>query len=196
MYTTNMRSPPHSRGRLFLALLRVLVLLLALGPAPLVLAVTKEEVLPTFQIASSVSMTDDRDILAAAHGESVSDPAREAAPLAQASTYTYTISLPGDTYVTMGDRSATLAFTLTNDADGDADIDQVSIGLPETWDVTGETAFQIETGAAGYRIANLYETGNVGTWTVTGEYAGLTDTTDLTVSLAKLYLPLVLRNYP
>jgi len=36
----------------------------------------------------------------------------------------------------------------------------------------------------------------VGTWTVTGEYAGLTDTTDLTVSLAKIYLPIVLRNYP
>jgi len=64
-----------------------------------------------------------------------------------------------------------------------------------TWDVTSETAFSIEAGAGGSWTGNVYSSGKVGDWTVTGEYKELTDTASLTVNLAKIFLPVVLRNH-
>ena len=75
-------------------------------------------------------------------------PSGMAAPLAL-SSYTYTITLPDDTYVTMGDQTAVLPFTVANGAGSAASIDWVKIGVdpsvywvstattaPEGWEVT------------------------------------------------------------
>jgi len=138
----------------------VLILLLALGPAPFALAETKDEVHPVSPIALAVSTTGDPGIQPAVHDESISDSARVAVPLAQASTYTYTISLPGDTYVTMGDHSTTLAFTLTNGAPSAANIDQVTIGLPASvyWVSTATNA------PAGWQITQIKNAGGGQAW--------------------------------
>ena len=53
-----------------------------------------------------------------------------------------------------------------------------------TWDVTAETTFSIETGAGGAWVDNVYTSEAAGDWTVTGEYDGLTDTATLHVEHA------------
>ncbi len=51
----------------------------------------------------------------------------------------------------------------------------------QTWDVTVETDFSIETGAGGSWLDNVYTSEVAGDWTVTGEYANLADTDTLQV---------------
>ena len=50
-----------------------------------------------------------------------------------------------------------------------------------TWDVTGETNFSIDAGAAGGWAAGLYSSQYAGDWTVSGDYDGHNDTASLHV---------------
>lgn len=52
-----------------------------------------------------------------------------------------------------------------------------------TWDVTAQTTFTIETGAGGSWAENVYTSANIGDWTVTADYLGIiSDTALLTVT--------------
>ena len=54
----------------------------------------------------------------------------------------------------------------------------------QTWDVTAETIFSIESGAGGGWVDNVYVSEQLGTWVVTGEYLGQTATAVLQVQPA------------
>jgi len=69
-----------------------------------------------------------------------------------------------------------------------------------TWDVTAQTTFSIETGAGGSWTDNTYTSETAGDWIVTGEYNGLTDTGTLHVAApaptgSTIYLPLILNRH-
>ncbi len=51
-----------------------------------------------------------------------------------------------------------------------------------SWDVTGEANFDIDSGAGGSWSLNIYNSSNSGTWMVTVDYNGLTDSASLTVN--------------
>jgi hypothetical protein len=109
--------------------------------------------------ASTPPTGDDRS--AASVDEDIStDPHEVAIPLAQASAYTYTVTLPDDTFVVMGDHSAVLPFTIANDADSDADIDWVRIGVPSSvyWVSTATNA------PNGWQVSDIKNAGQGQVW--------------------------------
>ena len=73
-----------------------------------------------------------------------------------------------------------------------------SDGYGNTWDVTAEATFSIDTDAGGTWTDNVYCSENAGTWTVTGEWSGLSDDATLTVigPQYQIFLPFVARSYP
>jgi len=70
-----------------------------------------------------------------------------------------------------------------------------------TWDVTAETIFSIESGASGSWADNVYTSHTNGTWAVTGTYNGLSDTATLHVgpggapTVSKIYCPIIVNNH-
>lgn len=82
-----------------------------------------------------------------------------AAPLLQGS-YIYTIALPDDTFVVMGDQTAVLPFAVANDASSSGNIESVKIGLPASvyWVSTATTA------PNGWKITQIKNAGAGQAW--------------------------------
>ncbi|MEE8392524.1 MAG: hypothetical protein V3S14_17220, partial [Anaerolineae bacterium] len=82
-----------------------------------------------------------------------------AAPLAQAS-YNYTITLPADTYVTMGDQTTEIPLTIANSAGSAGSVDSVKIGVPPSvyWVSTATTA------PDGWQVEQIKNAGSGQAW--------------------------------
>ena len=52
----------------------------------------------------------------------------------------------------------------------------------ELFDVTGDSAWSVDSGAGGSWVGNTYHTEYAGTWTVTGTYSGFSDSAVLTIN--------------
>jgi len=108
-----------------------LVTMLALGivPARVAQATTRHASNTNASAVTVPIRTNDKSN--PANGDHVSgNSSGMGAPPAQASYYTYSITLPDHTFVVMGDQAATLPFTVASDAASSGNIDSVTIGVP------------------------------------------------------------------